>query len=96
MMNMATQDTDLQAEHRCSTSLVGHSNSTALNQMIVSSLIDLNCRRRTSSLNKASYWEQMKRHAKVGQMIMMRNLVGKKLGNILSLDKNKSGRIPLF
>ncbi len=88
MMNMATLDNDLQEEHRCLTSLVGHLKPTALNQMIVSPLIDLNCRRRTSSLNEASYWEQMKRHPKVGQMIMMRNLVEKELGNIISLCKN--------
>ncbi len=54
MMNMATLDNDLQAEHRYLTSRVGHSNPTALNQMIVSSLIDLNCQRRTSSLDEAS------------------------------------------
>ncbi len=76
MMNMATLDNDLQAEHRYLTSLVGHLKPTALNQMIVSFLTELNRRRKTSSLNAASYWEQMKRNAKVGQMIMMRNLVG--------------------
>ncbi len=47
-------------------------------------------------LDEASYWEQMRRNAKVGQMIMMRNIVEKELGNIISLCKNKSGRIRLF